>query len=58
MAKIVFKNYSQGKISLFSASSDEKIPADSPARLVNQIVDQLNISKIIAGYKGGGITLE
>ena len=39
MAKIVFKTYTQGQISLFPASLDEKIPSDSPVRLINQIVD-------------------
>ena len=54
MAKVVFKNYNQGQISLFPASLDEKIPADSPVRLVNQIVDKLDISNLLSGYKGGG----
>ena len=54
MAKVVFKNYNQGQISLFPASLDEKIPADSPVRLVNQIVDRLDISNLLSGYKGGG----
>jgi transposase len=54
MAKVVFKNYSQGQISLFPASLDEKIPSTSPARLVNQIIDNIDISDITVGYKGGG----
>ena len=32
----------------------KKLPANSPARLVSQIVDNLDISKIIETYKGGG----
>ena len=54
MAKIVFKSNNQGQISLFPARLDEKIPSDSPARLVNEIVDGLDISEILAVYKGGG----
>jgi len=54
MAKIAFKNYSQGQITLFPASLDEKIASEAPVRLVNQIVDNLDISKIIDTYKGGG----
>lgn len=54
MAKPTFKSYSQGQIVLFPASLDEKLPADSPARLVNQIVDNLDISRVIDTYKGGG----
>ena len=54
MAKPIFKDYSQGQVVLFPASLDEKVPLDSPARLVNQIVDNLEISKVIDTYKGGG----
>jgi transposase len=54
MAKPVFKDYSQGQNLLFPPSLDEKLPANSPARLVSQIVDNLDISKIIETYKGGG----
>lgn len=54
MAKPIFKSYSQGQVVLFPASLDEKLPADSPARLVNQIVDGLDISRVIDTYKGGG----
>ena len=54
MAKPVFKSYNQGQIALFPASLDEKLRADSPARLVNQIVDGLDISRVIDTCKGGG----
>ncbi len=54
MAQPVFKSYSQGQAVLFPASLDEKLPADSPARLVNEIVDNLDISRVIDTYKGGG----
>ncbi len=33
---------------------DEKLPADSPTCLVSQIVDNLDISRVIDTYKGGG----
>lgn len=54
MAKPVFKNYSQGRTSLFPASLDEKLPADSPARPVSRIVDHLDIGRVINTRKGGG----
>jgi transposase len=54
MSKAIFKSYDQGQISLFPACLDEKLPQDSPARLINQIVDSLDISKVIDSYKGGG----
>lgn len=54
MSRVVFKSNEQGQIVLFPASLDEKVPQDSPARLVNQIVDNLDIAQIIDTYKGGG----
>ncbi|HOH23289.1 MAG TPA: IS5/IS1182 family transposase, partial [Bacteroidales bacterium] len=54
MTKAVFKDYPQGQVLLFPPSLDEKLPADSPARLVNQIIDNLDISDIVNTYKGGG----
>lgn len=54
MAKPVFKDYNQGQILLFPPSLDEKLPKDSPARLVSQIVDSLDISRVIDTYQGGG----
>jgi transposase len=54
MSKAVFKSCNQGQTSLFPASLEEKVPEDSPARLINQIVDSLDITKVIDTYKGGG----
>lgn len=54
MAKPVFKSYTQGQSVLFPASLDEKLPADSPARLINHIVYSLDISRVIDTYKFGG----
>ncbi|MDR1552223.1 MAG: IS1182 family transposase [Prevotellaceae bacterium] len=52
--KPVFKEYNQGQTMLFPVSLDSKIAQDSPVRLVNQVVDNLDISKVIDTYKGGG----
>jgi transposase len=54
MSKVVFKQYHQGQICMFPMSLDEKISPDAPVRLVNQIVDNLDISKVFDTYKGGG----
>ena len=54
MAKISFKEYNQHQIVLFPPSIDSLIPQDSPVRLVNHIVDELDLSQINFGYKGGG----
>lgn len=54
MRKPVFKSNLQGQISLFPARLDQNIPEDAPVRLVNQIVDKLDISVVEKTYKGGG----
>ncbi|MFV0606894.1 MAG: IS1182 family transposase [Niabella sp.] len=54
MKKRVFKSNLQGQISLFPARLDQNIPKDSPVKLVNQIVDELDISAIERTYKAGG----
>ena len=53
-ANIQFKEYSQGMDSLFPCRLDENISSDAPVRLVNQIVDKLDISPLLSTYKGGG----
>lgn len=56
MSRALFKPYNQGQISLFPLSLDEKIPLNSPVRIINQIVDNLDITKVFDTYKGGGTT--
>jgi len=54
MAKITFKSNNQGQVLLFPPSLDSMIAEDSPVRLINQIVDDLDLFNIDFGYKGGG----
>jgi transposase len=54
MAKIAFKDLTSNQNVLFPVSLSEKIPAQHPVRIVNQVVDNLNISCLLARYKGGG----
>jgi transposase len=56
MSKINFKEYNQGQVELFPTRLDEYIPEDSPVRLVNKIVDGLDISILSTSYKSGGCT--
>jgi transposase len=54
MKKITFKSHNQGEILLFPPSLEETIPQNSPNRLVNQVVEDLEISSLLQTYKGGG----
>jgi len=54
MAKQVYKQYNKGEILLFPPSIDSMVPEESPARLVDYIVDQLDIKELLCTYKGGG----
>ena len=50
----VFKHYPQGQIELFPQRLDDYIGENDPVRLVNHVVDELDLSSIIRSYKGGG----
>ena len=54
MNRVVFKQYNQGQSTLFPMSLESKIPLDSPVRLVNEIVESLDIGELLNQYKGGG----
>jgi transposase len=56
MAKAQFKTYNQGAGDLFPCRLDDRIPQDAAVRLVNRVVDGLDISWLINTYKGGGTT--
>ena len=54
MKRVNFKAYNQGQVDLFPSRLDEYIPESAPVRLVNSIVDDLDISSIIKTYNKGG----
>lgn len=54
MAKIVFKELTSNQNVLFPVSLSEKIAINHPVRVVNQVVDVLNIDNLLSKYKGGG----
>lgn len=54
--KIQFKTLSCNQIVLFPSNISERIPCNHPVRLVNQVVDLLNIDCLFSKYKGGGTT--
>ena len=54
MAKIAVKEYNQGQTVLFPQSMDERIPENAPVRVVNRVVDMLDLTEVMGTYKGGG----
>lgn len=50
----VFKPYNPDQLSLLPPNLEELIPANHVVRVVRQIIDQIDISAILAKYKGGG----
>lgn len=54
ISKAVFKEYNQQQIQLLPPSLDELIPENELVRVVNQVVDSLDLSSIINQYEGGG----
>jgi transposase len=52
--KIAFKDYNQGLLNLFPSRLDENISSNSPVRMINQVVDELDIGCLLSTYQGGG----
>lgn len=54
--KVQFKSLPANSPSLFAENIFDKIAADHPVRLVNEVVNNLDIEHIVEQYKGGGTT--
>ena len=54
MAKITFKSDNQKQNLLFPPSLDDLIPRTHSVRVVDSIIDRLDISDILSSYRGGG----
>lgn len=54
MAKIRFKELPSNQAVLFPTNLIDRIPENHPVRLVNEVVDNLDISVLLNQYKGGG----
>jgi transposase len=52
--KAVFKEYNQQQIQLLPPSLEELIPESDLVRVVNKVVDGIDLSAIINQYEGGG----
>lgn len=51
---VVFKEQQGHQVVLFPSSIGDRIPQGHAVRLVDRVVDELNIDRIISTYKGGG----
>lgn len=50
----IFKEYSQGQVFLLPPSLDEFVPENHEARIINDVVDAMDLSPLLAKYEGGG----
>jgi transposase len=53
-SKAVFKEYNQQQIQLLPPDLGDLVPAHHLVRVVNQVVDRLDLSAVINQYEGGG----
>ena len=50
----IFREYSQCQVLLLPPSLEEFVPDDHEARIINEVVDAMNLSPLLAKYEGGG----
>ncbi len=51
---VAFKAYQQHQAMLLPPSLDELIAQGHPVRIVNQVLDKIDIDPLLKKYKGGG----
>jgi transposase len=56
MTQPKFKTYTRQQLQLIPQSWDEKIPQGHPVRIVDSVIDKLDLSRLYSTYKGGGTT--
>jgi transposase len=52
----LFKEYDQDQLMLLPPSFDELIDANHPVRVVNSVIDGIDLGPLLSNYKGGGST--
>ena len=52
--RVVFKPYIQNQASAFPPTFDEMIQTNHPVRVVNTVIEGLNLDSLLVNYKGGG----
>ena len=53
-AKVIFKDYTQKQLSLLPPSLEELIEDNHPVRVINQVIDKVDLHSLIQKYEGGG----
>jgi transposase len=51
---LVFKSYLQNQSLLLAPSLEELIVAKHPVRVVNEVMNQINLQPLLAAYSGRG----
>lgn len=51
---VVFKNYNFNQSLLLPPSLEEEIPENHPVRVVNHVIENLDLGSLLKKYKGGG----
>lgn len=54
MAKLAIKSDNQKQLMLLPPSYEELVPATHPVRVINRIIDRIDLNGIKESYKGGG----
>ena len=54
MKKVVFKRYDQNQPMLLPPSYEELVPRNHPVRVVNEVLERIDIGGLERTYKGGG----
>jgi len=54
MTQAKFKTYSRQQIPLLPATYEDEIPANHPVRVVDAVVEKIDLRKLYSTYKGGG----
>jgi transposase len=54
MTQAIFKTYSRQQIPLLPATYEEKISVNHPVRVVDGVIEKIDLRKLYSTYKGGG----
>jgi transposase len=52
--RVVFKNYTTNQVMMMPPNLEELITENHPVRLVNQVIERINIDPLLKKFKGGG----